>query len=218
MNTSRTIQLTVTGLVSILIFTGLAAYRPSDYVKVSSDSNTDGGKARKGASFNYASSRCSVLVSSKVKLDRDTDLKIAVEGGNPPPFKIVGGNSPLIDLGIRKWPKFRGDSFKGVQAKDKLAFYVIFNPEKDPVCGMWVNVAEKVSSQNYRGKSYRFCSDQCQASFFGDPAKFANQALPPEKFSITLTDNLQRKVMSVPVTISDTRPYTGSSECCTRHQ
>lgn len=218
MNISRTIQLTATGLLSILIFTGLAAYRPNDYVKVSSDSTADGGKARRGASFNYGNTRCSVLVSSKVKLDRDTDLKIAVEGSNPPPFKIAGGNSPVIDLGIRKWPKFSGDSFKGVQAKDKLAFYVIFSPEKDPVCGMWLNVTEKNSAQNYRGKGYRFCSEECQSSFLKDPEKFANQVLAPEKFSITLTDNLQRKVMLVPVTISDTRPYTDSSECCNGHQ
>ena len=43
---------------------------------------------------------------------------------------------------------------------------------KDPVCGMEVGDIKKASSEEYNGKVYYFCSDQCKKTFKKDPASY----------------------------------------------
>lgn len=45
---------------------------------------------------------------------------------------------------------------------------------KDPVCGMMIDPKSAAGSQDYNGKTYYFCSDNCAKSFAADPAKYAN--------------------------------------------
>ncbi|WEV63672.1 heavy metal translocating P-type ATPase [Bifidobacterium sp. ESL0732] len=44
---------------------------------------------------------------------------------------------------------------------------------KDPVCGMMIDPKSAAGSQDYNGKTYYFCSDNCAKSFAADPAKYA---------------------------------------------
>lgn len=44
---------------------------------------------------------------------------------------------------------------------------------KDPVCGMMIDPKTAAGSQDYNGKTYYFCSDNCAKSFAADPAKYA---------------------------------------------
>ncbi|WEV46325.1 heavy metal translocating P-type ATPase [Bifidobacterium sp. ESL0690] len=44
---------------------------------------------------------------------------------------------------------------------------------KDPVCGMMIDPKTAAGSQEYNGKTYYFCSDNCAKSFAADPAKYA---------------------------------------------
>lgn len=192
---------------SALIFTALAAYRPGDFGHVVSETTSEGGKSRHGANFSYGIGRCSVLVTSKVSLDCKDDLKISVEGANPPPFEIIGRNPSVFNLGIHAWPRMEGDTIYGVQ-KDKIAFYVVFmSTEKDPVCGMWVNSQNSGDTKDFKGKSYHFCSVDCKNSFAGNPANFAEKPMPPERCEIILTDSQRRRVLTVPVDFS----YPGSA-------
>ncbi|MFA6293669.1 MAG: YHS domain-containing protein, partial [Victivallales bacterium] len=177
MNISRKLVLTSTFIASALIFTGLATYRPGDTSHVVSVTNPEGGKAMHGAHFSYGINRCSVLVTSNVKLDRKEDLKISVEGKNPPPFQILGKNPSVLDIGIRRWPLVAGDTIRGVE-KDKIAFYVVFSPpEKDLICDMWVDDQESGDVKEYKGKTYHFCSTDCRTVFAKEPAKFADKPL-----------------------------------------
>jgi len=43
----------------------------------------------------------------------------------------------------------------------------------DPVCGMSIEPEKAHASESYEGRSYYFCSAQCQRSFKADPGKFA---------------------------------------------
>lgn len=43
---------------------------------------------------------------------------------------------------------------------------------KDPVCGM--DVSNDVHSSDHRGKTFRFCSEQCRKLFDLNPNKYAN--------------------------------------------
>lgn len=44
---------------------------------------------------------------------------------------------------------------------------------KDPVCGMMIDPKTAAGSQDYNGKTYYFCSDNCAKTFAADPAKYA---------------------------------------------
>ncbi|WEV73658.1 heavy metal translocating P-type ATPase [Bifidobacterium sp. ESL0798] len=46
------------------------------------------------------------------------------------------------------------------------------NTVKDPVCGMMIDPKTAAGSQDYNGKTYYFCSDNCVKSFAADPAKY----------------------------------------------
>lgn len=45
--------------------------------------------------------------------------------------------------------------------------------ERDPVCGMNVDPPRAAGSAEYQGKTYYFCSADCQRQFEANPAKFA---------------------------------------------
>jgi Cu+-exporting ATPase len=44
--------------------------------------------------------------------------------------------------------------------------------EKDCVCGMELDDKTSGSSFNYKGKDYRFCSDECRDKFKKSPESF----------------------------------------------
>jgi xanthine dehydrogenase accessory factor len=48
--------------------------------------------------------------------------------------------------------------------------------EIDPVCGMSVDVADARHRTSFEGHTYYFCSAGCQATFEGDPARYAVSA------------------------------------------
>ena len=43
----------------------------------------------------------------------------------------------------------------------------------DPVCGMSVDEKKTAATAVFQGKTYRFCSPGCKATFEKDPAKYA---------------------------------------------
>ncbi len=50
---------------------------------------------------------------------------------------------------------------------------------KDPVCGMEVGDIKKASSEEYKGKVYYFCSDQCKKTFKKNPASYVHAETQP---------------------------------------
>ncbi len=46
---------------------------------------------------------------------------------------------------------------------------------KDPVCGMEVGDVKKAASEEYKGKVYYFCSENCKKTFKKDPASYVTQ-------------------------------------------
>ena len=44
---------------------------------------------------------------------------------------------------------------------------------KDPVCGMPLEPAKAAGQIVHAGKTYHFCSTQCQRTFQADPQKYA---------------------------------------------
>jgi Cu+-exporting ATPase len=44
---------------------------------------------------------------------------------------------------------------------------------KDPVCGMDIDPATAATSEEYEGKTYYFCSENCHRQFVATPERFA---------------------------------------------
>ncbi len=44
--------------------------------------------------------------------------------------------------------------------------------EKDPVCGMTVDLKNAAAKSEYKGKTYYFCAPGCKAAFDKDPEKY----------------------------------------------
>jgi Uncharacterized conserved protein len=44
---------------------------------------------------------------------------------------------------------------------------------KDPVCGMEIEESSAAGTADYKGKTYYFCSSQCQTTFEADPKSHA---------------------------------------------
>ena len=47
---------------------------------------------------------------------------------------------------------------------------------KDPVCGMMINEQDAVSTSDYKGKRYHFCSQDCKTEFDASPDEYADKA------------------------------------------
>ncbi len=47
----------------------------------------------------------------------------------------------------------------------------------DPVCGMNVNPDEAIDYDDYKGKTYYFCSIECAEKFESDPERYAGPGL-----------------------------------------
>ncbi|MBA3658150.1 MAG: YHS domain-containing protein [Gemmatimonadales bacterium] len=47
---------------------------------------------------------------------------------------------------------------------------------KDPVCGMMIEKEDAVATAEHRGKTYYFCSEDCQVEFKGNPEDYADKA------------------------------------------
>ena len=47
----------------------------------------------------------------------------------------------------------------------------------DPVCGMAVDTDTAVAKAQYQGRPYYFCSEQCAATFRGDPERYAREEM-----------------------------------------
>ncbi len=47
---------------------------------------------------------------------------------------------------------------------------------QDPVCGMEVRPENAIAKSEYHGKTYHFCSVDCQRKFTDNPDKFVKQA------------------------------------------
>jgi len=53
---------------------------------------------------------------------------------------------------------------------------MVFEPHKDPVCGMDVDPKTAAGKSEYKGQTYYFCSGGCKKAFDKEPEKYAGKA------------------------------------------
>ena len=65
-----------------------------------------------------------------------------------------------------------GQHGRSLPPSDHHSRKIVHDNEKDPVCGMAVTGTS--AGSEYRGRTYRFCSDQCRKLFELNPGKYAS--------------------------------------------
>ena len=108
-------------------------------------------------------------------------------------------SGPIIDLGLRRHPRFREGIFHDLQPRDRLALWVVLDPPRfDPVCGM--ATGEGFLKWEYKGRIYRFCAAGCLKTFKETPEAFRNRDGLRGKYDIAFYDTKTGKsVLKIPV-------------------
>lgn len=49
---------------------------------------------------------------------------------------------------------------------------------RDPICGMYVDIATAAHKSSFEGETYYFCSANCKRGFDANPAHYTERSLP----------------------------------------
>jgi len=130
----------------------------------------DGGRALHPTVMDAGKGRYMLISTATVIPPYRGDLRVALEGMPEIPYEL-SFTEPLIDLGIREFPRFTGGVITGLKPMDRIALWVKMTPPPvDPVCGMAHE--ERFTHHTYEDREYAFCSDSCLNAFIADPAKY----------------------------------------------
>jgi len=157
-----------------------------------------GGKARHPAFFESGKEHYTLIVTAKVIPPYRGDARVVFQG-NPKMDCEFFASTPVVDFNLRRHPEFKGNTFFGLQPRDRLALWVLMTPPVlDPVCGMAYE--ENFIRYSHRGKAYYFCSEACVQVFGSEPEKYNKRAAAASKYTLSLHDLKKGDaVLTVPV-------------------
>lgn len=194
------IKTVVTFAVAVAISLVAAGYRFGDSSHAIGMVSANGGKARHPTVLQSGWDRYTQVATATVLPPYHGDVRVALEG--PPVLDWeIRYSGPVIDLGLRRHPEFRDNILYGVEAGDRLAFWVLIRPLAiDPVCRMTVD--ENSPSTTYNGKTWRFCCRGCLAMFEAAPEEFQDSAGPEGKYNLAFYDTKTgQSVLQLPLII-----------------
>ena len=175
-----------------------ASHRWSDSAHTMGLVTTKGGKARHPAFFENGKKHYTMIVTAKVIPPYRGDARVVFEG-EPKMRCEFFASAPVLDLNLRRLPRFQDNTFFGLQPKDRLALWVLMTPPVlDPVCGMAND--ESFIRYSYEGKEFYFCSEVCVKVFRNAPERYRNPAAAARKYTLTLHDlEKDKPILTVPV-------------------
>jgi len=175
-----------------------ATYRWADSAHSIGLFKTSGGEARHPSSLDSGKDTYTLIATATVIPPYQGDARVVLEGSPSLAYKIYSSD-PVIDLGIRRHPKFRDNVLYGLRPKDRIALWVVIKPPAlDPVCGM--TYQEGFLKQHAEGKDYYFCCDGCKEAFMKDPAKYKGKEGVRGKYTLAFYDTKTEKaVLRVPL-------------------
>jgi YHS domain-containing protein len=157
-----------------------------------------GGKARHASNFESGKERYMLIATATVIPPYRGDARVALEGTPEIDYKLFL-SGPVLDLGVRKFPKLKGDTIHDLKPMDRLALWVEMHPPSvDPVCGM-AHEADFIR-HTYHDKDYAFCGQMCVDEFFREPDRYADEDVVKGKYTLAFYDTkTDKQVLSVPL-------------------
>lgn len=175
-----------------------ATYRWTDSAHSIGLIKASGGEARHPATLESGNSLYTLIATATVIPPYRGDAKVVIEGNPEIDYKIYF-SEPVIDLGIRRKPRFRDNVLYDLQPKDRLALWVAMKPPVlDPVCNMAYQ--REFTKEHLDGKDYFFCSDGCRNAFRADPLKYRGRENVRGNYTLAFYDTKTGKaVLRVPL-------------------
>lgn len=188
----------VTFAIAVVLSLVAATSRPGDSAHAMGIISTNGGAARHPVHLPAGGDRCMLVVTATVLPPYHGDVEVAVEGDSAPDF-TVRASAPVIDLGVRRIPRFRDGAFRGLEPRDRLAMWVSIKPPPlDPVCGH-PRAAGFLESE-HEGRRYWFCSADCRDAFVSRSDRPTRRGALEGSYRIVFRDAASRRpVLTVPV-------------------
>lgn len=157
-----------------------------------------GGKARHPAFLDGGEKGYMLITTATVIAPYRGNARVVLEG-RPRLEHEIFFSGPVVDLGMRRNPEFRGNVLYNLEPKDSIALWVRMKPPVvDPVCGMAYEEGFKRIA--YQGKPYVFCAEGCAEMFLRDPEKYGKNAGIRGKYRLAFYDTKTgRLVLDVPI-------------------
>jgi YHS domain-containing protein len=182
-----------------------ATYRWTDSAHSIGLVKTSGGGTRHPSSLESGKTTYTLIATATVMHPYHGDARVVLEGTPGIDYSIYSSD-PVIDLGVRRHPRFRDNVLYDLQPKDHIALWVVIKPPVlDPVCGM--KYQEGFLKERPDDKDYYFCSEGCRDAFMKNPRKYMGRENVRGNYSLAFYDTKTEKpVLRVPLT------FTGKGE------
>ena len=158
----------------------------------------NGGKVRHATTLRSGQERYMLISTAAVIPPYSGDARVVLEGKPEIDYKLYFSR-PVIDLGIRDWPRLEGDILYGLKPKHRIALWVEMRPPSvDPVCGMAHE--EHFIRHKHDGKEFAFCNQMCLDTFKKDPKEYVDSDGLTGKYSLAFYDTKSsEQVLRVPL-------------------
>ena len=178
-----------------------AAFRWDDSAHSIGLIKASGGEARHPVPLGGERDRCNLISTATVIPPYRGDTKVVLEGKPELDYEIFA-SGPVIDLGIRRLPKFRDNTLYGLEPMDRIALWVLMHPPGfDHVCGM--SCGKDGIQTTYQGKSCCFCAESCRLAFEADPTRYLHKDRPSQTYSLAFYDvKTGKSVLNVPISFN----------------
>lgn len=197
-STRRRIAVIATVVVSVALSLVAATHRFGDSAHAMGTISSQGGRARHPVHLPDGGGRCMLVVTATVIPPYRGDVAVAVEGEPAPEF-TVRASAPVIDLGLRRTPRFEERAFRAVEPGDRLAMWIAIKPPPlDPVCGH--PRSDGFLTAEHDGRRVWFCSEDCRAAFLADPDRPVVRGALAGSYRIVFRDLASRDpVLTIPL-------------------
>jgi YHS domain-containing protein len=188
----------ITFILAIAISMVAAGHRWGDSAHSMGLIKKDGGKARHASSFVSGKARYMLISTATVIPPYRGDVRVTVQGMPKMDYKLSLAG-PVIDFGIKDFPKLDGNIITGLKPLDRLALWVEMKlPAVDPVCGMAHE--DSFTRHTYKGKEYAFCNQMCLETFNKNPEQYRDLDHVQGKYTLAFVDTkTDKQVLGVPL-------------------
>lgn len=197
-STRRRVAVIVTVVVSVALSLVAATHRFGDSAHAMGMISSQGGRALHPVHLPDGGARCMLVVTATVIPPYRGDVEVVVEG-DPALDATVRASSPVIDLGLRRTPRFEEQAFRGLEPGDRLAMWIAIRPPPlDPVCGH--PRGPGFLEAEHDGGSLWFCSEDCRSAFLSNPDRPVARGRLSGRHRIVFRDVATRQpVLTIPV-------------------
>lgn len=185
-------------LLAVCISLLAATYRWTDSAHSIGLIRASGGEARHPSTFGSGKSFYTLIATATVIPPYRGDARVVLEGNPEIDYRIYSSD-PVVDLGIRRQPRFKDNVLYDLQPKDRIALWVSMKPPVlDPVCNMAYQ--DSFTKEQIDGKDYVFCSNRCRDAFKADPEKYKGREYVRGSYTLAFYDTKTDKaVLRVPL-------------------